>query len=182
MIHVKKTIKLASFAVGTAPTTFAKAFTIGDFFSNAASITNSFQMARLNKLTVRAVPAINTATGGASIFPRLVSAIDLTDATAEAVDTLLLHGNHRIHRGDVPFSRTWVPSASYSLGDAPATGVASTGMVRAPWIEMDHGGSATTAFLGFKMAGEQSTVAADAAWACQLYATGDFSFKLPKLL
>lgn len=182
IVHVRKTISLGTFAVTTAPNTYAKAFTFGDFFSNAASLTKSFQMGKLNKLTVKAFPAMNTATLGGTVFPRVISTVDLTDAIAQDFDTLLLHGNHRVHSGGSTWSRTWVPSASYSLGDAPGTGVASTGMVKAPWIEMDHGGSLTTAFLGFKMAGEQSTAPTTAAWACTLYATGDFSFKLPKLL
>lgn len=179
VIHVKKTIKVATISALAAATTYGKVFTIGDFFSNAAAITNSFQMARINKLAVTVVPIVNMASSGATVFPRICSVVDLTDGTAEAFDNLLNYSTHRIHMGDKPFTRVWVPTNNNGVQTTGATNI-NAGLGRKQWIEMDLTGSSTVLYNGYKISTEPATTTASN-WGAQIYATCYMSFKMPNL-
>lgn len=182
IIHVKKTAKIATFSVGTAPVTFGKAFSIADFFSNSASITNSFQQVRLNKLLVKVVPVINMATSGSTLLPRIVSVIDYTDATPESFDSLLNRANHRIHFGSAPFARMFTPAVKMDVNNA-AAGTGSLPLVAGfkKWIDMDNTGAANVQYFGFKMSSEATGTTTNN-YAAYIYATAYFSMKQPVLV
>lgn len=182
IVHVKKTVKLATVAVTTAANNSGYSFSVGTFFSSSASITNSFQQFRFNKVVVKAVPIVDTSTGLtlSTIFPRIADVVDFTDNTPETFDSLLAHGNHRIHLGNRPFMRKFTPCAA---GDVQNTGSATVVGVQSQfkkWYDMDATGSASIGFHGYKIATEPST-SSDNRYALYLYATGYFSFRLPRL-
>lgn len=181
IIHVKKTVKLTTLAVVTSATTYGKAFSIEDFFSADSSITNSFQMVRLNKVVVRVVPVVNMATSTLTVFPRIATVVDYTDATPESFDSLLNYSNHRIHTGPYPFSRKFTPSVKMDVNNAPG-GTGSSPLVSGfkKWVDMDNTGAANVQFFGFKMSTEPSGTAANN-YGAQVYATAYFSMKLPLL-
>lgn len=181
IIHVKKTVKLTTLAVVSSATSYGKAFSIADFFSADSSITNSFQMVRLNKIVVRVVPVVNMATNTLTIFPRIASVVDFTDATPESFDGLLNYANHRIHTGPYPFVRKFTPCVKMDVNNA-ASGTGSLPLLPGfkKWVDMDNTGGANVQFFGFKMSTEPSGTAANN-YGAQVYATGYFSMKLPVL-
>lgn len=182
IIHIKKTVKIATYSVAAAPVLFGKAFSIGDFFSNTASITNSFQQVRLNKLVVKVVPVINMATSGNTILPRIASVIDYTDANPESFDSLLNRANHRIHFGTAPFARMFTPAVKMDVNNG-AGGTGSSPLVAGfkKWIDMDNTGAANVQYFGFKMSSEATGTSTNN-YACYIYATAYFSMKQPVLV